>query len=324
MADKDKIIALGKAVIETEAKALLSLNNRINSYFYEACELILSCKGRVIVTGMGKSGHIGGKIAATFASTGTPSFFVHPGEAGHGDLGMITEMDIIVALSNSGETEEIITLVPVIKRLGVKLIVFSGNTTSTLGKSADIFIDTCVEKEACPLGLAPTTSTTVTLAMGDAMAVALLEARGFSKEDFALSHPGGVIGRKLLLRVFDIMHTEDEIPVVTETTLLSEALIEMSKKGLGVTVVANQNKQVLGIFTDGDIRRMLDANVDIKTEMVAEHMTRDCKTTGINSLAAEALKMMNDYKINALPVIDDHGALAGILNMHDLLKANVV
>ncbi len=324
MADKEKIIALGKAVIEAEAQALLALNNRISNNFYEACELILSCKGRVIVTGMGKSGHIGGKIAATFASTGTPSFFVHPGEAGHGDLGMITSMDIIVALSNSGETGEIITLVPVIKRLGVKLIVLSGDPNSTLGKNADIFIDTRVEKEACPLGLAPTTSTTVTLAMGDALAVALLESRGFSKEDFALSHPGGTIGRKLLLRVFDIMHTDKEIPVVEESTLLSEALIEMSRKGLGATVIANQRNQVLGIFTDGDIRRVLDANVDIKTAIVEEHMTAGCKTIGVDSLAVEALKMMNDYKINALPVIDDHGALAGILNMHDLLRANVV
>jgi arabinose-5-phosphate isomerase len=324
MADKEKIIALGKAVIAAEAQALLALNNRINNNFYEACELILSCKGRVIVTGMGKSGHIGGKIAATFASTGTPSFFVHPGEAGHGDLGMITSMDIIVALSNSGETREIITLVPVIKRLGVKLIVFSGDPNSTLGKNADIFIDTRVEKEACPLGLAPTTSTTVTLAMGDALAVALLESRGFSKEDFALSHPGGTIGRKLLLRVFDIMHTDNEIPVIEESTLLSEALIEMSRKGLGATVIANQRKQVLGIFTDGDIRRVLDANVDIKTAMVEEHMTAGCKTIGFDSLAVEALKMMNDYKINALPVIDEHGALAGIVNMHDLLRANVV
>lgn len=324
MADKEKIIALGKAVIAAEAQALLELNNRINNNFYEACELILSCKGRVIVTGMGKSGHIGGKIAATFASTGTPSFFVHPGEAGHGDLGMITSMDIIVALSNSGETREIITLVPVIKRLGVKLIVFSGDPNSTLGKNADIFIDTRVEKEACPLGLAPTTSTTVTLAMGDALAVALLESRGFSKEDFALSHPGGTIGRKLLLRVFDIMHTDNEIPIIEESTLLSEALIEMSRKGLGATVIANQRKQVLGIFTDGDIRRVLDANVDIKTAMVEEHMTAGCKTIGFDSLAVEALKMMNDYKINALPVIDEHGALAGIVNMHDLLRANVV
>ncbi len=324
MANKNKIIALGKAVLETEAMALKSLSSRLNSSFYQACVLVLKCEGRIIVTGMGKSGHVGGKIAATFASTGTPSFFVHPGEASHGDLGMITENDVVVALSNSGETEEIITLLPVIKRLGVKLIVLSGTPNSTLTKNATVFIDTSVEKEACPLGLAPTTSTTAALAMGDALAVALLEQRGFNSDDFARSHPGGVLGRRLLLRVFDIMHVEDEIPVVDGNTILSDALIEMSKKGLGVTIIAEKDKTILGVFTDGDIRRVLDADVNIKSVRVCEHMSRNCKTINADALAAEALKMMNDFKINAIPVTNKDGLLAGIINMHDLLRANVV
>ncbi len=324
MADKNKIIALGKAVLKTEAKALTSLSNRLDVSFYKACELILACEGRIIITGMGKSGHIGGKIAATFASTGTPSFFVHPGEASHGDLGMITKNDVVLALSNSGETDEIMTLLPVIKRLGVDLIVLTGSPDSNLAKNATVFIDTGVEKEACPLGLAPTASTTAALAMGDALAVALLEHRGFNAEDFAMSHPGGILGRKLLLRVFDIMHTEDAIPAVDSDTILRDALIEMSKKGLGVTVIVDKENTIQGVFTDGDIRRVLDANVDIKSARVNEHMTKNCKTINTDALAAEALKMMNDFKINAIPVVDDHGLLAGIINMHDLLRANVV
>jgi arabinose-5-phosphate isomerase len=324
MADKEKIIDLGRAVIETESQALSLLTGRIGDSFYNACELILTCEGRVIVTGMGKSGHIGKKIAATLASTGTPSFYVHPGEAGHGDSGMITVDDIVVALSNSGETEEIISLLPIIKRLGIKLITLCGNADSTLGKSTDVFIDTSVEKEACPLGLAPTTSTTAALAMGDAIAVALLETRGFSKEDFAKSHPGGVIGRRLLLRVIDIMHKDDEIPVVDPDTILSDALLVMSKKGLGVTIITGSEKNILGVFTDGDIRRALDNNVDIKSAPVSNYMTRNCKFINSNALAAEALKMMKDFKINALPVTDDNDTLTGVLNMHDLLRANIV
>ncbi|NNE38599.1 MAG: KpsF/GutQ family sugar-phosphate isomerase [Gammaproteobacteria bacterium] len=324
MADKDKIIALGKAVLENEAQALAALSGRVDNAFYRACELMLACKGRIIVTGMGKSGHVAGKIAATFASTGTPSFFVHPGEASHGDLGMITNNDVVVALSNSGETNEIIALVPVIKRLGVKLIVLSGNPDSSLARDATVFIDTGVDKEACPLGLAPTTSTTAALAMGDALAVALLEHRGFNAEDFAMSHPGGVLGRRLLIRVIDIMHTDNEIPVVDSDTILSDALVEMSKKGLGVTVIIGKDESILGVFTDGDIRRVLDTDIDIKSVRVGEHMTINCKTISADALAAEALKMMNDFKINAIPVTDKNGLLIGILNMHDLLRANVV
>ncbi|MEX2354067.1 MAG: KpsF/GutQ family sugar-phosphate isomerase, partial [Gammaproteobacteria bacterium] len=274
--------------------------------------------------GMGKSGHIGGKIAATLASTGTPSFFIHPGEAGHGDLGMITPDDIVIGLSNSGETDEIITLLPVIKRLGVPLIALTGRPASTLAKTASVHIDVSVSKEACPLGLAPTASTTATLAMGDALAIALLEARGFSETDFALSHPGGTLGRKLLLRVADIMHKGDGIPRVDVNTLLRDALVEMTRKGLGTTAVVDEDNRVVGIFTDGDVRRTLDSGTDVHNATIGECMTGNCKTINSAALAAEALKMMDDYKINALLVVDDDNILTGILNMHDLLRARVV
>jgi arabinose-5-phosphate isomerase len=273
---------------------------------------------------MGKSGHIANKIAATLASTGTPSFFVHPGEANHGDLGMITNQDVVIALSNSGETEEILSLLPVIKRLGVPLIALVGRLNSTLANNASVVIDVSVEKEACPLGLAPTASTTVSLAMGDAMAIALLEARGFSKDDFAMSHPGGILGRKLLLKVFDIMHKGLQIPLVKESSKAKSALAEMSEKGLGTVVVVNQENQILGVFTDGDIRRALDSEIDFNEVVIDDLMTPNCKTINETALAAEALKTMEDHKINALPVVDNNGCLKGIINMHDLLRAKVV
>ena len=320
----DKIKQLGKAVIETEQSALSLLIDRIDDKFALACETILACTGRVVVIGMGKSGHIGNKIAATLASTGTPAFFVHPGEASHGDLGMITTQDVVMVLSNSGETDEVVALLPVIKRLNTPMIALTGNSDSTLANVATVNIDVSVEKEACPLGLAPTASTTATLAMGDAIAIALLEARGFDEKDFALSHPGGTLGRRLLIHVSDIMHTGDQIPRVNESAILSEALVEMSQKGLGVTTIVDNDDHVLGIFTDGDLRRALDANVDIKTCKVSEVMTKNGKNITQDSLAASALALMEEHRINALVVIDEQEKLIGILNMHDLLRARVV
>ena len=322
--ESEKLIELGRAVIETETDALSKLVDRIDEKFVTACSKILDCEGRTVVIGMGKSGHIGNKIAATLASTGTPAFFVHPGEASHGDVGMITKKDVVIALSNSGETDEIMTLLPVIKRLDIPLIAITGNLDSTLAKSATVSIDVSVPKEACPLGLAPTASTTAMLAMGDAIAIALLEARSFSKEDFALSHPAGALGRRLLLRVVDIMHTGNEIPKVYEETLLKEALVEMTQKGLGTTAIVDKNDNVIGIFTDGDIRRSFDSNADVHKTVVGELMTRNCKVIDKNRLAAEALAVMEDQKINALLVVDEQNRLIGILNMHDLLRARVI
>ncbi len=320
----DKLKTLGKAVIETEQVALSALAKRIDNKFVDACNIILDCSGRVVVTGMGKSGHIANKIAATLASTGTPSFFVHPGEASHGDLGMITPNDVVIALSNSGETDEIVALLPVIKRLNTPLITLTGNPDSTLAKTSNINIDVSIKKEACPLGLAPTSSTTAALAMGDAIAIALLEVRGFSEDDFALSHPGGTLGRRLLLRVDDIMHTGEDIPKVNENATLGEALIEMSKKGLGVTSIVNNDGTVLGVFTDGDLRRTLDSGVDFKSCHVKDVMTKNGKEIPANSLAASALALMETHRINALVVIDEENKLVGMLNMHDLLRARVI
>ncbi|MBF0255152.1 MAG: KpsF/GutQ family sugar-phosphate isomerase [Gammaproteobacteria bacterium] len=285
---------------------------------------MLNCPGRVIVTGMGKSGHIGNKIAATLASTGTPAFFVHPGEASHGDLGMITDKDVVVALSNSGETAEILTILPLIKRLGAPLIALTGNPESNLAREADVHLDVSVEKEACPLGLAPTSSTTATLAMGDALAIALLEARGFTEEDFARSHPGGSLGRRLLLHVKDIMRSGEAIPRVLHSASLNQALLEMTRKGLGMTAVVDENESILGIYTDGDLRRTLDQGLDIHQVGIAEVMTPGCVTLPQDSLAAAALQLMESRKINALLVADDQGRLIGALNMHDLLRAGVV
>ena len=315
---------LARQVLAIEAEAVTRLAARIDDRFVRACRLMLNCRGRIVVLGIGKSGHIGGKIAATLASTGTPAFFVHPAEANHGDMGMITAQDVVVALSNSGETDEILTLLPLIKRLGVPLIALTGNPDSTLGKAADVHIDVSVPQEACPLGLAPTSSTTATLAMGDALAVALLEARGFTAEDFARSHPGGRLGRRLLLLIDDVMHVGEQVPRSGPDDLLKEALLEMSRKGLGTTVVVDGDERVLGVFTDGDLRRTLDRQLDVHVARVAEVMTRDCKTIAPGTLAAEALRMMQQYKINALPVVNSAGTLVGVLNMHDLLRAGVL
>ena len=316
---------LGRAVIDTEAQAISGLIAQVNKpSFTQACQLMLACTGRVVVIGMGKSGHIAGKIAATLASTGTPAFFVHPGEASHGDLGMITGADVVLALSNSGETNEIITILPIIKRLNVPLIALTGNPESTLAQAAKAHIDVAVEKEACPLGLAPTASTTAALAMGDALAVAMLETRGFTQEDFARSHPGGALGRRLLLLIDDLMHTGDTIPRVDTNTLLSDALVEMTRKGLGMTAIVDGNNKLLGIFTDGDLRRTIDNKIDLHTALTRDVMTQDCTTIAPGMLAAEALQIMDSAKINALPVTNTDNELVGALNMHDLLRAGVV
>lgn len=322
--DADKFKALGRAVIATERAALEALIGRIDDQFARACALLLACAGRVVVIGMGKSGHIGGKIAATLASTGTPAFFVHPGEASHGDLGMITAEDAVMALSNSGETDEVIALLPVIKRLNTPLLALTGRPESTLARAASVNIDISVDKEACPLGLAPTASTTAALAMGDAIAIALLKARGFDEADFARSHPGGILGRRLLLHVSDIMHSGAGMPVIRAEATLAEALVEMSQKGLGVTAIVDQRGRVLGIFTDGDLRRALDADIDIKTCLAAEVMTRGARHIAPGALAASALALMESHRINALLVMDEQQKLVGVLNMHDLLKARVV
>jgi len=323
--DNRKLQELARAVIETEACAIQGLTAQVNKpSFTQACRLMLECKGRIVVIGMGKSGHIAGKIAATLASTGTPAFFVHPGEASHGDLGMITSSDVVLALSNSGETNEIITILPIIKRLDVPLIAMTGNPDSTLAQAAQASINVGVDKEACPLGLAPTASTTAALAMGDALAVALLETRGFTEEDFARSHPGGTLGRRLLLLIDDLMHTGDALPQVDADTLLSDALVEMTRKGLGMTAIVDGNKKLVGVFTDGDLRRTIDHKIDLHTARVRDVMTAGCKTVHPGMLAAEALQIMDATKINALPVINDNNELVGALNMHDLLRAGVV
>ncbi|HIC45623.1 MAG TPA: KpsF/GutQ family sugar-phosphate isomerase [Methylophaga aminisulfidivorans] len=322
--DKEKLSTLAKAVIDTEIEAIQALHERINEDFMRACEFMLNCQGRVVVIGMGKSGHIGSKLAATLASTGTPAFFVHPGEASHGDLGMITDKDVVLALSNSGETSEILTILPLIKRLGIPFIAMTGRPESTLATCATAHIDVSVAREACPLGLAPTSSTTAALVMGDALAVALLETRGFTAEDFARSHPGGLLGRRLLLRVSDIMHTGDAIPEINEHALISEALIEMTNKGLGMTAVVDEKQHILGVFTDGDLRRVLSQEINIHTEKLSDYMTRQCKTGTAEMLAAEALELMQRFKINALLIVDKQQQLCGAINMHDLLRAGVV
>jgi len=315
---------LARAVIDTEGRAVSALAERIGDGFVRACHHMLDCRGRVVVIGMGKSGHIGGKIAATLASTGTPAFFVHPGEASHGDLGMITEHDVVLALSNSGETDEILTILPLIKRLGVPLIALTGNPGSRLAREADVHLDVSVEKEACPLGLAPTASTTATLVMGDALAVSLLESRGFTADDFARSHPGGRLGKRLLLHVADIMHTGEAIPRVAPGTTLDKVLVEMTRKGLGLAIIASEDGQVLGVFTDGDLRRVLDhGRVDVHSLTIDAVMTHPCRTITGERLAAEALQLMDEKRINALPVVDAEGRLIGALNMHDLLRAGV-
>ena len=316
---------LGLAVLRTEANAISALTARLDQRFHDACDMLLKCEGRVVVTGMGKSGHIGNKIAATLASTGTPSFFMHSGEASHGDLGMITAKDLVVALSNSGETSEITLLLPLLKRLGIRLIALTGKPDSTLARSADINLDVSVDKEACPLGLAPTSSTTATLAMGDALAVAVLEARGFTEQDFALSHPGGNLGRRLLLHVSDIMHSGEQIPLVSVGSTLKQTLLEMTAKGLGVSgVIDGDSGQLVGIYTDGDLRRTFEQMPNIETALVQDFMTADPVTIEADRIASEALKLMHDRKINALMVVDENRLVQGALNMHDLLRAGIV
>ncbi|MFI4962356.1 MAG: KpsF/GutQ family sugar-phosphate isomerase [Legionellales bacterium] len=315
---------LGLAVIETEAQAVLELAQRIDSRFDRACELLLACKGRIVVTGMGKSGHIAKKIAATFSSTGSPAFFMHPGEASHGDLGMITTQDIVVALSHSGNTHEIVTLLPLLKRLEVPLIALTGNCESTLATTAEVHLDVSIKQEACPLGLAPTTSTTVALVMGDALAVALLQTRGFSAEDFALSHPGGTLGKRLLLRIDALCHKGENLPLSNEQATISEALIEVTEKKLGMTCVVDSKGYLKGVYTDGDIRRTLTNHYDINTTALHEVMTKNCQTTSKDLLAAEALTLMQKHSITSLVVVEDDHRPYGVLHLHDLLKAGVI
>lgn len=323
MADFDFIRA-GQRVIQVEQTALENLKPYVNADFQRACALMLACSGRVVVTGMGKSGHIGNKIAATLASTGTPSFYVHPGEASHGDLGMITPQDVVIAISNSGETGEILTIVPLLKRMKAKLIAITNNGESSLAQAADVSLEIGKSPEACPLGLAPTSSTTATLVLGDALAVALLEARGFTPEDFALSHPGGSLGRKLLMRVEDVMHKGDEVPVVQSGTRVIDALMEITKKGLGMTTVVDADGKLIGLYTDGDLRRSLDQKIDVHAASIEKVMSVKCTTVTANLLAAEALSIMQDKKINGVIVIDKDKRPVGALNMHDLLRAGVM
>ncbi len=323
-AEDRALIDMGRAVIDLEARAVAALGARIDDDFARACRYMLGCEGRIVVLGMGKSGHIGGKIAATLASTGSPAFFVHPGEASHGDLGMITPQDVVIAISNSGETAEIVTIIPLLKRLGVPLVAMTGRRDSTLGREADVCLDVSVEQEACPLGLAPTASTTATLAMGDALAIALLEARGFTAEDFARSHPGGALGRRLLLHVADIMHRDEEIPRVPLGASLTEAVMEITRKRLGFTTVTDDDGRLAGVFTDGDLRRLLESSPDLNATPVETVMTREPTTLAPDMLAAEALQLMERRRINAFPVVDGEGRVVGAVNLHDLLRAGVL
>ena len=317
--------ASGRRVFDIESQALAAVAARIDGAFSAACRAMLACRGRVVCTGMGKSGHVARKIAATLASTGTPSFYVHPGEAGHGDLGMITDADVLLALSYSGESDELLMLLPVLKRQGNVVIAMTGRPDSSLAREADVHLDGSVPAEACPLALAPTSSTTAALALGDALAVALLEARGFTAEDFARSHPAGSLGRRLLLHIRDVMHAGADVPKVRETATLSEALVEMSRKRLGMTAIVDADDALLGLFTDGDLRRTLDdANIDVRNTSIAQIMTRNPKVIHAEALAVEAAQLMEAHKINALLVIDDKRRVVGALNIHDLLRARVV
>lgn len=319
MINTDKIRKAGLAVLQTEAEAIEALKSRIDQKFVDACEILLNCKGRIVVSGMGKSGHIANKIAATLASTGSPAFFVHPGEASHGDLGMIQSGDVVIGISNSGSSDELMLIIPMIKRMGVPLITLTGKIDSPMAKLSTINLDISVDREACPLGLAPTASTTATLAMGDALAIAVLEARGFSIDDFAMSHPGGVLGRRLLLRVSDVMVAGNAVPLVTVNTLLRDALVSMTHAGLGMTIVSDDTKKVLGVFTDGDLRRAVDQGIDLLNTTVGKVMTQNSKTVGEETLAVKALEVMEQHEITALPVIDKDGCISGALKMYDLL-----
>ena len=323
-ADQSSLLAAARRALAIEARAVEALLARLDGRFAAACRVCLECQGRVVVTGMGKSGHVARKVAATLASTGTPAFFLHPAEASHGDLGMITRGDAVLALSNSGETPELLLLLPHLKRLAVPLIVMAGKTDSTLGRAATVVLDVSVPEEACPLNLAPTASTTATLAMGDALAVAVLEARGFTKQDFARSHPGGALGRQLLLHVEALMRTGQALPRVGPQARLGEGLLEMSRKGLGMTVIVDDSNRILGVFTDGDLRRALDRQIDVHGALMSQVMTSPCKTISPHDLAAEAVHLMEVHRITALPVADEQGRLVGALNVHDLFRAGVV
>ncbi len=318
------VLERARTVLKVEAAAVTALVPRLDGSFVQACQLLLACTGRVVVSGMGKSGHVANKIAATLASTGTPAFFVHPGEASHGDIGMITPNDVVLALSNSGETDELITILPIIKRLDVPLIALTGRADSTLGRAATVVLDVSVPAEACPLNLAPTASTTATLAMGDALAVAVLEARGFTPEDFARSHPAGTLGRKLLLHVEDVMRSGADLPVVAPEASLREGLLEMSRKGLGMTCIADEQGKLIGVFTDGDLRRVLDRSLDLQKTPMQSAMTANPKRAKPRMLAVEAVHLMETHRITALPIVDDEDVIVGALNIHDLLRAGVM
>ena len=320
----DELLALAREVLEIESCAVGSLCDRLDQDFVAACQLCLDTPGRIVVTGMGKSGHIGNKIAATLASTGTPAFFMHPAEASHGDLGMITSQDVMLAVSYSGETEEIVTILPLVKRMGAKLLSVTGKSKSTLANAADVHLDVSVTEEACPLNLAPTASTTATLAMGDALAVALLKIRGFTAEDFAMSHPSGSLGKRLILRVADVMRTDAAIPRVSADVFLKDGLLEMTQKGLGMTAIVDDLNEILGVFTDGDLRRALDDGIDVHATTMAEIMHRECKTTSSEVLAVEAVRLMEENQIMALLVVDEDNHLVGALNIHDLFRAGVM
>lgn len=319
-----RALDLAREVLRIEADAVQMLATRLDENFLRALDVILCCKGRVIVSGMGKSGHIARKIAATMSSTGTPAYFVHPGEASHGDLGMITSEDVIIALSYSGESQELMTIVPVIKRQGARLVSMTGNPLSSLAMAADVHLNAAVDKEACPMGLAPTASTTAALALGDALAVALLDAKGFGAEDFARSHPGGSLGRRLLTRVRDIMRSGERLPMVHEDALLSDAIMEISRKGVGMTAIVDAGQHVLGIYTDGDLRRTLAKKFDFNATPVRSVMSADPRCIGPDALAAEAVQVMEQYNISQMLVVDEQHKLVGALNMHDLLHAKVI
>ncbi len=323
-AESQRLIEMGREALQIEARAVAALVDRLGGEFEKACRILLACTGRVVVSGMGKSGHVGGKIAATLASTGTPAFFLHPAEASHGDLGMVTKGDVVLAISYSGETAELLTILPLFKRMDARLIAMTGNPASTLAREADVHLDVSVPAEACPLNLAPTASTTATLAMGDALAVALLKHRGFTEADFARSHPGGALGRRLLLHVSDVMRRGKDLPTVRPETPLTEGLLEMSRKRLGLTAVVDAAGQVVGIFTDGDLRRALDRDLDVRATTMADVMTRGPRSIGPGELAAEAVLMMEKHSVNGLLVLDESGRLVGALNVHDLLRAGVM
>lgn len=320
----DELLKLAAEVLDIESRAIASLKTRLNDDFLAACRLCLETSGRVVVTGMGKSGHVSKKIAATLASTGTPAFFMHPADASHGDLGMITKHDLLLAISYSGETAEIITILPIAKRTGARLLSMTGNPKSTMARVSDVHLDVSVAEEACPLNLAPTASTTATLAMGDALAVALLKSRGFTAEDFARSHPSGNLGKRLLMRVSDVMRSGDRIPAVGADVTLRDALLEMTDKGLGMTAIVDADNKILGIYTDGDLRRTLDAGADIRTTLIRDVMHADCTTTSADVLAAEALHLLEENKITSLLVADEHGMLVGALNIHDLFREGLM